>query len=180
MGRTWIGVLSMLGIGLSGCTGDVLQASSQTAAAGSGAGGAGTASSSTASSGTGGAGGAGPSGALSGHYMQHTIGNCADFESWFSFDTPPAFTHTDIDRNFCGPHSVTPEPGTYKLSGANLEMTWTSPKGSELRQFTHVRIDPFPEGPIVPFPKGYMPGTAAINAMAYARAGGALTWHRDD
>src|SRR5262245_21171411 len=154
MKRTSIGVLSMLGIGLSGCTGDVVQISSQataassTAGSGSGAGGASSANSSaasTSSAGTGGAGGGGPPGALSGHYMQQSIGNCINVERWYSFDAPPAFTYTDVNRNYCGPHSVTPEPGTYKLSGANLEIAWTSPQGSELREFTYVRIDPFPE-----------------------------------
>src|SRR5262245_57304959 len=138
MERAWPFVLSTLGLVVSACTGDVVATSSQaagstgSAAAGSGAGGAGGAGS------TGGAGSGGALSGLSGHYMQQTIGNCINFEQWLSFDAPPAFTHTDVDRDFCGSHSVVPAMGTYKVSGAALEMAWSTAKSSETRRFTHV------------------------------------------
>lgn len=155
-----------------GCSGEITTGQHS----GSGAGGGSTSSSSTGAGGSGGSGGGGSG--PSGHYMRRYIGDCLNYEEWFSFSPPTGFTFTLIDRNYCTEHSVTVSPGEQTLFGDTIEVTWATMSDSTLRRVTVARVDPMP---FAPEPvDAYQPGTAALNVQAYARVSDTLVWHRED
>ncbi|MEO7329497.1 MAG: hypothetical protein ABI193_13015, partial [Minicystis sp.] len=132
--------------------------------------------------GTGGAGGAGGSGGsteLSGHYLQQQIDNCNHGELWLSFGPKGQFTHTLVIRNACGTGSVVPAPGAYAISGALLDLSWSTPQSDEQLHFTFLQVDPYPSELPDP-PPGYEMGPGALVTKSYAQQGGGLSYHRED
>lgn len=120
---------------------------------------------------------------VSGHYMQMAIGNCINSEDWLSFSNQPDFTHTLVDRNYCGPHGVFAHPGSFAfLPGQVIEMKWKSAtdKEGEVRQYTVHPFEPYPYIPPQPMPDGYQAGNRALNTMAYVRTGDDFTYRRTD
>jgi len=174
-----------LGLLLAACSNAVEVASHVSSGGSGGSGGSGDPSTAGAGGGTGGdatggAGGAQVDPAIVGHYMQQAIGNCINAETWLSFDASGSFTHTIVDRNFCSEHSVSAHPGAASIDDQTIEITWSPEGGSELRRFTYARVDPYLPDPSFPPFEDYVPGTAGLNRMAYARVGDAPTWHRED
>jgi hypothetical protein len=111
--------------------------------------------------------------------MQLEIGNCISAEEWLGFTGAHGFVHTMVDRDFCGPHSVDAEQGTYTAHpGQVLEVAWGTDADGTRRRFTANVIDPYLGG-ADPLPDGYVTGPRALNTMAYVRAGASLSWHRE-
>jgi hypothetical protein len=115
---------------------------------------------------------------LAGYWMQQSIGDCINSEEWYTFNPPAGFVHTLVDRNFCGPHGVRVDPGSTSALSQIVSLAWTTPAGYEQRTFSTAVLDPYPSPPAPPVP-GYVPGTRALNVMAYRRDGGLLVWQRE-
>lgn len=118
---------------------------------------------------------------VAGHYMQMSIGNCINAEDWLSFSAPPQFTHTLVDRDYCGEHSVSAHPGSFSaLPGHILETEWKSDTEGMMHSFTLHVFEPYPYVPPQPMPDGYNAGTKALNTMAYVRTDDTLTYRRTE
>jgi hypothetical protein len=190
-----VGLPSALGIAVAlvaalGCGGQVEASAAGGSATGGdstssggssgGGGGSGGASGGGGAGGGGGADGGGGWGAeLEGHYMQNLIGNCINIEEWLTFTPPGEVVETIVDRDFCQPHSLTSRPGTYGGGGSSqiLDLQWAAPGQTAARRFTATVVESYPSLP-QPAPEGYELAGGALNAMAYARPGADLTWHR--
>jgi hypothetical protein len=180
MERVELGCLVILGALLGACGSDVEAPAEAAGASGAGSGGA-TSSSSSSNTGTGtgtGTGGVGGGATLGGHYMQQQIGDCINGEEWLSFGSSPSFTHTYVNRDFCGPHSVEAAPGTFQDDGAIVEMKWISSSSNETHRYTYALVE-YEGAPLSsPFPE-YEFGTHAVTLLGYARVGDSLVWHRE-
>jgi len=117
-------------------------------------------------------------GALLGHWMQQTIGDCINGEEWWTFGPGTTFTHTQVDRNFCGPHGVTPSAGDFSDDGTQATVGWGDAGTKEGRRFTYAVVDPHPSPPPPAYP-GYVTGARALNVAAYRVSADGITYVRE-
>lgn len=110
---------------------------------------------------------------LDGWWMTAQIGDCISAEEWLKYEQPSGFVHTVVDRNYCGPHSVTQIKGTMSLSSAHdVQSTWASPEETQLRLRTTAVLDDAAKlaSGSLPDPS-YVRGTRALAAGALAQDG---------
>ncbi len=115
---------------------------------------------------------------LNGNFMQQQIGDCINGEIWLGFAAAPAFTHTLVDRNFCGPHGVKAQPGSYLPEPGEIGFKWTGDAGLEKQTHGYAVVEPVPSVPADPLPPGYAYGPRAVNLMAYTLHDGPVAYHR--
>ena len=106
-------------------------------------------------------------------WMQAVLGNCINTEEWLHLAQPAALSHAVVDRDFCGPHSVTRVEGAVVgLPQSVVRMSWNDGT-SHVTERTMIVLDPAPQvalpGPL-PDPS-YQLGTRALAGAAFVASG---------
>jgi len=118
---------------------------------------------------------------LEAHWMQEAIGDCILAEEWLTLGAAPAFTHTLVDRNVCGPQGVTATDGTWSaLPGGSIQLDWQEQTSKEQRRYTVAVLNATLPEIVAPGYPGYKAGKRWLNSEAFSKVPGTATFARTE